>query len=60
MKSIPSQLLEMFQDTFGHNFPFTEADQWSFYTETGILKCSLRDVSGSAEDYEWVLNRQMV
>lgn len=59
MKTIPSQLLEMFQDTFGHTFPFAQADGWSFYSETGILKCSLRD-AGDVEDFEWVLNRQTV
>lgn len=55
MKAIPTEIREMFEDTFGRAIPLDAADSWSFYSATRILRCSLRDVFGNGEDFEWEL-----
>jgi hypothetical protein len=61
----PSELLEMFETTFERSFPLPVHEDgidydWKFYASTGILKCSLRDVWGNEEDYEWELIHKTV
>lgn len=61
-KSFPDELLDMFEEQFEREFPIAiEHDgfdyDWSFRVaeRIGILKCSLRDVWGNEEDFEWEL-----
>lgn len=64
----PEELLELFQDVFDHEFPMPSIGPdntsyesfWTFHVAkgVGILKCSLRDVFGNEEDFEWELNRR--
>lgn len=71
MSSIfPQELLELFQEQTENEFPFDGpnpftsyeghdySQDWKFYVRegVGILKCSLRDVEGNEEDFEWELN----
>ena len=69
MSVLPVELLDMFESQCEREFPFggylTFTDQylndyeseWKFYVQEGIgiLKCSLRDEYGNAEDFEWEL-----
>lgn len=59
-KIFPVELLEMFETKFERVFPLPVHQDgvdydWKFYAATGILRCSLRDVEGNEEDYEWEL-----
>jgi hypothetical protein len=66
----PEELMELFSDVTENNFPFdgptfgpenTDYDaHWEFRVRRGIgiLKCSLRDVFGNEEDFEWELIRK--
>lgn len=59
-KTFPDELLEMFETRFERVFPLPINEDgidydWKFYAATGILRCSLRDVQGNEEDYEWEL-----
>ncbi len=64
-KHFPVELLEMFEAEFNHSFPLpidqdgVEYD-WKFRVAqgVGILMCSLRDVQGNKEDFEWELNQK--
>lgn len=64
-KSIPVELLEMFEDTFDREFPWpdsgpgTSEAYWTFQVAEGIgiLKCTLRD-GLDVEDFEWELTRK--
>src|SRR6188474_363613 len=65
---LPEEILEMFQDAFDYEFPWpadgpTGTDYEAYWTfnvakGVGILKCSLRDVWGNEEDFEWELIRK--
>lgn len=57
---VPEELLEMFETQFERSFPLPVHQDgidydWKFYAATGLLRCSLRDVFGNEEDYEWEL-----
>jgi len=64
----PEEVLDLFQDAFDHDFPWPAngpsgtdyASYWTFHVAKGvaILKCSLRDVFGNEEDFEWELIRK--
>lgn len=68
-KNFPVELLELFEMQSEVGFPFDDfqpywsADgepydtKWKFTVSegVGILKCSLRDVQGNEEDFEWEL-----
>lgn len=59
-KIFPDELLEMFEVKFERRFPLPIHEDgidydWKFYAATGILRCSLRDVQGNVEDFEWEL-----
>lgn len=64
----PEELLDLFEDAFDREFPLpwygpegTDYDSyWTFHVArgVGILKCSLRDVHGNEEDFEWELTRR--
>lgn len=65
----PVELLELFETQVESEFPFdgfnpyvsSDGDgydtHWKFNVQegVGILKCSLRDVWGNEEDFEWEL-----
>jgi hypothetical protein len=65
---LPEEILDLFQDTFDYEFPWpadgpegTDYEAyWKFNVTqgVGILKCSLRDVWGNEEDFEWELIRK--
>lgn len=69
MSNLPVELLELFETQTDSEFPFDgpnpyiSSDGQGFTTDwkftvaegVGILKCSLRDVQGNEEDYEWEL-----
>lgn len=64
---LPEELIRLFEEQTENEFPFdgptygpsgTDYDShWAFYVRqgVGILKCSLRDVFGNEEDFEWEL-----
>lgn len=64
----PEEVLDLFQDAFDHDFPWPATgpegtdyeSYWTFHVArgVGILKCSLRDVFGNEEDFEWELIRK--
>lgn len=64
----PEELLDLFQEAFDHDFPWPSdgpegtdyESYWTFHVArgVGILKCSLRDVYGNEEDFEWELTRR--
>lgn len=70
MNILPVELLELFETQTETGFPFdayspyvSEEQEcfdtlWKFRVRegVGILKCSLRDVFGNEEDFEWELN----
>lgn len=65
MSAIPVELLEMFETEFERSFPLPIEDQgseyyWKFYASTGVLWCSLRDVNGNWEDFEWELTQKIL
>lgn len=69
MSNLPVELLELFEIQTEGEFPFDGSNpyvsedgedydtNWKFYVHegVGILKCSLRDVQGNEEDFEWEL-----
>ena len=69
MNTFPVELLELFETQvegefpFDHQTPYTSAEGYDYSTNwrfnvlegVGILKCSLRDVQGNEEDFEWEL-----
>jgi hypothetical protein len=69
MYTLPVELLELFETQVEGEFPFDREilftsdagydydSNWKFNVQkgVGILKCSLRDVQGNEEDFEWVL-----
>ncbi len=68
-KNFPLELLELFETQSEVGFPFDDFQpyysydgeaydtKWKFTVAegVGILKCSLRDVRGNEEDFEWEL-----
>lgn len=69
MNNLPVELLELFEVQVEGEYPFAGYSgyegndgleyetSWRFnvHEGVGILKCSLRDVQGNEEDFEWEL-----